>query len=45
MIVGGSTCGWEVAVRYGWIRAFKTMIEGDMQIEMPILKLFSMAIS
>ena len=45
MIIGGSECGWEIAVSQGWIRAFKIMVERGMEIQMPILKLYSMALS
>jgi hypothetical protein len=43
MIIGGSDCGWEIAVSRGWIRAFKVMVERGMELEMPILKLFALA--
>jgi len=26
LIIGGSNCGWEIAVSKGWIRAFKFMV-------------------
>jgi hypothetical protein len=32
MIIGGAECGWEYAVRNGWVRAFKVMVEGGMEI-------------
>lgn len=44
LIVGGSDCGWEVAVSRGWIRAFKVMVERGMELEMPVLKLYSMSL-
>ena len=44
MIIGGSECGWEYAIKNGWIRAFKVMVESGMEIEMPILKLYSMVL-
>ena len=43
MIIGGAECGWEYAIKNGWVRAFKVMVESGMEIEMPILKLYSMA--
>jgi hypothetical protein len=44
LIIGGAECGWEYAVSNGWIRAFKMMVEKGMEIEMPILKLYSMSV-
>jgi hypothetical protein len=26
LIIGGSNCGWEIAVSRGWVRAFKVMV-------------------
>jgi hypothetical protein len=26
LIIGGSSCGWEIAVSRGWVRAFKVMV-------------------
>lgn len=30
LIIGGSNHGWEIAVKKGWIRAFKAMVERGM---------------
>ena len=41
LIVGGAEAGWELAVKRGWVRALRKMVEMGTQIDLPLLKLYS----